>query len=92
MKFISTVAALAVTAYAVELTEDELYDINDEQLAFQNAITELEGVWTDATTTLTRYYEIPVHFDMFVGVWKGTGFLGGEEFQIHADGTWNKTS
>ena len=35
------------------------------------------------------FYEIPVHFDMFVGTWKGTGVLGDEEFQIHADSSWN---
>ena len=38
------------------------------------------------------FYEIPVHFEMFVGVWRSDGFLDGEEFQIHADSTWNLTS
>lgn len=35
------------------------------------------------------FYEIPVHFDMFVGTWMGEGVLDGVEFQIHADSSWN---
>ena len=78
MKFISAVAALAATSYALEaqleaeteqMTSNDFYNIVDEKRAFDNAIKELEGIWTEATETLEMFYEIPVHFEMFVGVW-----------------------
>ena len=75
MKFISAVAALAATSYALEarleaeMTAADFYDIAAEKEAFDDAIEELEGIWTEATETLQMFYEIPVHFEMFVGIW-----------------------
>ena len=98
MKFISAVAALAATSHALEahleaeMTASDFYNIEAEKQAFDTAIDELEGIWTEATETLTMFYEIPVHYEMFVGVWRSEGFFGGEEFEIHADSTWNLSS
>ena len=82
---------------------DDLYNVVDEDVEFDEAIDDLEAIWRRTVDQLEYYMSLDIAFNNFLGVWQDMGgdlasgnaslkFCDGERITIKVDGTWSDSA